>query len=103
MYAIIETGGRQYWVTPGKTIQVEKIEAEAGKELAFDALWAVADPEQGKDPAISQKARVTAEVVRQKRGPKILVFKRRPKKAYRKLQGHRQSLTDILIKSISLN
>jgi large subunit ribosomal protein L21 len=98
MYAIIETGGRQFWVSPGETIRVEKLEAEKGKELTFNALWAVDDAQK-----TSRKASVTAEVVKQDRGPKILVFKKRQKKAYKKMRGHRQWLTDIKIKSISIN
>jgi large subunit ribosomal protein L21 len=98
MYAIIETGGRQFWVSPGETIRVEKLEAEQGKELTFKALWAVGDNNQS-----SKSADVVAEVVKQGRGPKIIVFKRRQKKAYKKQRGHRQSLTDLKIKSISLN
>ncbi len=98
MYAIIETGGRQFWVEPGETIRVEKLEAETGKELTFPALWAVGEATEG-----SRNGQVTAEVVSQCRGPKILVFKKRTKKAYKKLQGHRQYYTDIRIKAISTN
>ena len=103
MYAIIETGGKQFWVTPGETIRVEKLKAEAGQELTFKALWAVGDAKEGQEPKTSREAQVVAEVARQDRGPKILVFKKRTKKAYKKMQGHRQWLTDITIKSISIN
>lgn len=103
MYAIIETGGRQFWVEPGETIRVEKLEAELGKALTFKALWAVGETPAGKEPEVSRNAQVTAEVVKQYRGAKILVFKRRTKKAYKKLQGHRQYYTDIKIKAISIN
>ena len=103
MYAIIETGGRQFWVSPGETIRVEKLEVDPGKELTFKALWAVGDAPEGKDAASSRTAQVTVEVVKQLRGPKIIVFKRRTKKAYRKTKGHRQSYTDLRIKTISIN
>ena len=103
MYAIIETGGKQFWVTPGETFRVEKLEAQAGQEVTFAALWAVADAKEGQEPASSRSAKVVAEVVGQPRGPKIIVFKRRQKKAYKKTQGHRQNLTELRIKSISLN
>lgn len=103
MYAIIETGSRQYWVTPGETIRVEKVAAEAGKEVTFTALWAVGDAKEGQEPPISRKASVVAEVVGPAKGPKIIVFKRRQKKAYKKMAGHRQQLVDLKIKSISLN
>ena len=98
MYAIIETGGRQFWVSPGETIRVEKLEAQEGQEVKFNALWAVDDAQKS-----SRKASVTAEVVSQDRGPKILVFKKRQKKAYKKMKGHRQYLTDLKIKAISIN
>ncbi len=98
MYAIIETGGRQFWVSPGETIRVEKLEAKEGQEMKFNALWAVDDAQKS-----SRKASVTAEVVAQDRGPKIIVFKKRQKKAYKKTRGHRQWLTDLKIKSISIN
>ena len=103
MYAIIETGGRQFWVTPGETIRVEKLKVEKGQEVTFDALWAVGDAKEGQEPKSSREAKVVAEVTKQDRGPKILVFKKRTKKAYKKMRGHRQDLTDITIKSISIN
>jgi large subunit ribosomal protein L21 len=103
MYAIIETGGRQFWVTPGETIRVEKLKAETGQELTFKALWAVGDAKEGSQPASSRSATVVAQVKAQDRGPKIIVFKKRSKKAYKKTRGHRQWLTDLTIKSISIN
>ena len=98
MYAIIETGSKQYWVTPGETIRVEKLKAEKGQEVTFKALWAVSDAKE-----VSREAKVVAEVAGEAAGPKILVFKRRQKKAYKKMRGHRQHLTDLTIKSISFN
>lgn len=103
MYAIIETGGKQFWVSPGETIRVEKLETENGKELTFNALWAVGDAQQGQEPAVSRSAKVVAEVVTQTKGPKIIVFTKRTKKAYKRMQGHRQKLTELRIKSIALN
>lgn len=103
MYAIIQTGGKQFWVSPGETIRVEKLSSEKGQELSFDALWAVGDAAQGQEPSVSRKAKVTAEVVSQTKGPKILVFTKKTKKAYKRMQGHRQKLTELRIKSISLN
>ena len=101
MYAIIETGGKQYWFEPGETIRVEKLEAEKGQELTLPALWAVDDSKEGAEP--SRKAKVKAEVVKQTRGPKIIVFTKKTKKAYKRMQGHRQWVTDIKIKEISFN
>ena len=103
MYAIIETGGKQYWVTPGETLQVEKLDAKAGQEVTFKALWAVGDAKEGQEPSVSREAKVVAEVGGERKGPKIIVFKKRSKKAYKKTQGHRQHLIDLRIKTISLN
>ena len=103
MYAIIETGGKQLWVVPGETVKVEKLEAAPGAKLEFKALWAVGDAKDGQEPAYSRQAKVAATVVRQGRGPKIIVFKKRTKKAYKKRIGHRQDLTEIKIDAISLN
>lgn len=102
MYAIIETGGKQYWVSPGETLRVEKLGIEKGGEIVFDALWAVGDAPSGGEAASTRKAKVTAEIVGEGRGPKIIVFKRRSKKAYKKTAGHRQSLTAIRIKEINI-
>ena len=103
MYAIIETGGKQLWVIPGETVKVEKLEAKEGDKLTFDALWAVGDASEGQEPKSTRSAKVMATVVKQGRGVKIIVFKKRTKKAYKKTQGHRQWLTSIKIESISLN
>lgn len=103
MYAIIETGGKQFWVTPGETIRIEKLEAAPGQEVSFDALWAVGDSQEGQEAPVSRQAKVVAEVLSQVQGPKILVFKKRSKKAYKKMQGHRQVLTALKIKGISFN
>lgn len=100
MYAIIETGGRQYWVIPGETLRVEKLEAKEGETVTLKALWAA---EEGKEGNSSQKATVTAEIVHQLRDPKIIIFKKRPKSKYSRKAGHRQSKTEIKIKQISLN
>ncbi len=103
MYAIIETGGRQYWVEPGETIDVERLPQDKGQEITLKALWAAGDAAQGQEAPTSQKATVVAEVAEHVRAPKIIVFKRRAKKAYRRTHGHRQELTRLRIKSISLN
>ena len=98
MYAIIETGGRQYWVQPGETLQVNKLTAEKGATIELKTLWGAEEEKKS-----SQKVTVTAEVVRQTRGQKIVVFKKRPKSRYSRKAGHRQDLTEIRIKDISLN
>lgn len=97
MYAIIQTGGKQYWVEQDARIQVEKVEGEPGAKLTLQALWGA------NESASGPKGTVTAEIVRQMRAPKILVFKKRPKKGTRKMAGHRQDMTEIRITGISLS
>ncbi|MDR0953108.1 MAG: 50S ribosomal protein L21 [Elusimicrobiota bacterium] len=102
MYSIIETGGKQYWVEPGKNLKVERLEAEVGATVELKALWAAEAQGTSSDAKAGKTAKVTAEVVRHLRGRKIIVFKKRPKKGYEKTQGHRQNLTEIKIKEIIL-
>lgn len=102
MYAVIETGGKQYRVTPGQVLVVEKLLAEPGEELSFDNLLMVV-PDEG-EPAIGAPyvtgAKAVATVVAQERGKKILVFKYKAKSNYRRRQGHRQWLTRVRIDRI---
>jgi len=102
MYSIIETGGKQYWVTPGQNLKVEKLEAEPGATVELKSLWAAKAEGTSSDAKAAKAAKVTAEVVKHLRGRKIIVFKKRPKKGYEKTQGHRQNLTEIKIKEIIL-
>jgi large subunit ribosomal protein L21 len=102
-YAIIQTGGKQYRVAEGDVLKVEKLEAKAGDEVQISEVLFAREGEKsvaGK-PKISG-ASVTAEVIRQYRAPKIIVYKERQKKVYKKTQGHRQWLTELRIKQISL-
>ena len=102
MYAIIKTGGKQYRVEEGNNLVVEKLnEAEVGQEVVLEEVLMLADGEKatvGKPNVIG--ASVTAKVIAQKRAPKILVFKRKPKKGYKKMQGHRQYVTELEITKI---
>ncbi len=102
-YAIVRTGGKQYRVAEGEVVTVEKLEAAAGEEVKLDSvLFAKAgDKSVAGRPTISG-ASVTAQVIRQLRAPKIIVYKERQKKVYKKTQGHRQWLTELKIKSITL-
>jgi len=100
MYAIIETGGKQYWVVPGETLRVEKLEGKQGDTLEFTALWAA---EEEKADSATRKGKVTAQVVGQAKGDKVIVFKKKPKSNYTRRAGHRQSLTEIRVEKISLN
>ncbi len=104
MYAIIETGGKQYRVQPGDTIDVEKLEAEPGSTLDVGRVLMVggdgAETRVG-NPAI-EDAVVKAEVVDQRKGEKIIVFRFKSKVRYRRKTGHRQSLTRLHITDIQL-
>ena len=88
---------------PGQSLQVEKLDAEVGKDVDLKVLWANdTDGTSSDAKAGSNSAAATAQVVRHLRGKKVLVFKKRPKKHYEKMQGHRQDLTEIKIKDIKL-
>jgi large subunit ribosomal protein L21 len=97
MYAIFVTGGKQYRVQEGDSIYVEKLEAEVGAEVTFDQVLLAG--EKVGTPVV-EGAKVVATVEKQGRSPKIIVFKMKPKKNYRKKQGHRQAYTKVLIKEI---
>ena len=97
MKAIIETGGKQYYVEEGQIIYVEKLDVEAGKKVVFDKVL-MANGVVGK-PYVNN-ATVEGVVVKHGKNKKITVFKYNPKKKYRKKQGHRQPYTKVEIKSI---
>ena len=100
--AIIVTGGKQYRVCEGDVIFVEKLEGEAGSSLTFDKVLAVVDGEIctfGK-PYI-EGATVTANLVKTGKAKKVRVYKMKPKKGYRRTQGHRQPYTKVQIESIN--
>jgi len=101
MYAVIKTGGKQYRVTPGETLRIEKTEHENGT-LEFSDIVAVSG-EEGKFEEKLDGAKVLAEVVSEGRGDKILVFHYKRKKQYKKLQGHRQSFVEVKINEILVN
>lgn len=100
-YAVIRTGGKQYRVAEGDTLQVELLKGNPGDKINFDQVLMVSgdSPNFGK-PLVSG-ASVQGEIVRQLRGPKLIVFKFRKRKRSRKKQGHRQSLTAVKITGVS--
>lgn len=103
MYAVIETGGKQYRVAVGDTLRVEKLDAVAGGEIKLDKVLMVADGDKLNVGAPHLAgATVTAAVKAEGRGDKIRIFKFRRRKHYRKTQGHRQSYTEIEITGISV-
>ena len=89
MHAIIETGGKQYKVTEGDTLFIEKLASEAGENVTFDK-------------PVVEGAKVDASVVKNGKGKKVIVFKYKPKKGYRRKQGHRQPYTKVTIGKISV-
>ena len=103
MHAIIETGGKQYKVAEGDTLFIEKLPVEAGEAVTFDKVLAVIDGENVTvGTPVVEGAKVDASVVKNGKGKKILVFKYKPKKGYRKRQGHRQPYTKVTIGAISV-
>ena len=97
MHAIIETGGKQYKVAEGDTLFIEKLPVEAGEAVTFDKVLAVID-----GTPVVEGAKVDASVVKNGKGKKIIVFKYKPKKGYRRKQGHRQPYTKVTIGKISV-
>lgn len=102
MYAVIETGGKQYKVSEGDVIFIEKLEAAEGDAVTFDKVLVVADGENITvgAPAVSG-ATVTAKVEKQGKAKKIYVFKMKRKKNYRRKKGHRQPFTKVTIEKIN--
>ena len=101
MHAIIETGGKQYKVTEGDTMFIEKLEAEAGQAITFDKVLAILDGDKATFGApVVEGASVAATVVKNGKGKKVRIFKYNPKKGYRKRQGHRQPYTKVQIGAI---
>ena len=103
MHAIIETGGKQYKVTEGDTLFIEKLAVEAGENVTFDKVLAVIDGDKiTVGTPVVEGAKVDASVVKNGKGKKVIVFKYKPKKGYRRKQGHRQPYTKVTIGKISV-
>ncbi|MHB1021519.1 MAG: 50S ribosomal protein L21 [Acidobacteriaceae bacterium] len=100
MYAVIRTGGKQYRVAPGDVVKIEKAENESGT-VEFSDVLAVGSDSGSVETAAG--AKVIASVVTEGRGSKVLVFHYKRKKQYKKLQGHRQSFTEVRINEIQVN
>ena len=101
MFAIIHTGGKQYKVEKGTTLDIERIDVEEGKTITFQKVLLTSDKGDTKvGTPIVDGSSVTAKIVAHKRGDKIVVFKMKPKKRYQIKQGHRQELTTIEITDI---
>ena len=102
MHAIIETGGKQYKVAEGDTLFIEKLPAEAGDAVTFRKVLAVIDGDKlTVGTPVVEGAKVDASVVKNGRGKKVIVFKYKPKKGYRRRQGHRQPYTKVEITKVN--
>ncbi|AXC13081.1 LSU ribosomal protein L21p [Acidisarcina polymorpha] len=101
MYAVIRTGGKQYRVAPGDVLKIEKTEAGDNSTVEFSEVLAVS----GESGSVTQPAgaKVLGTVVSEGRGAKVLVFHYKRKKQYKKLQGHRQSYTEVRINEIQVD
>lgn len=102
MYAIVETGGKQYYVRQGTEILVEKLDVEPGVEVVLDKVLMIGGEECRIGAPYVDGVLVKAEATRQGRGPKVLVFKRRRRKGSKCLKGHRQDYTALRITSIAV-
>ena len=101
MYAIIATGGKQYKVSEGDIITIEKLGVEAGEKVTFDqVLTVVNDADVKVGTPVVEGAKITAKVEKQDKARKILVFKYKAKSNYRRRQGHRQPFTKLTIEKI---
>ena len=104
MYAVFQTGGKQFRAEPGTRLRIPTLEAEIGDSVSFDHVLLAGDGEENVQvgtPTVDG-ASVKAEVIRHGRGDKVIVFKRKRRKGYRKKQGHRQNFTEIRVEEVAL-
>jgi large subunit ribosomal protein L21 len=101
MYAVIRTGGKQYRVSQGDLVTIEKLNGAAGDRVEIDSVLMIAE---GSQVTVGQprleRARVVGTIVRHERGPKVLIYKHKRRKGYQKRQGHRQSQTLLRVTEI---
>ena len=100
MYAIIETGGKQYKAEIGKYIDVELLPSDKGEKVEFSKIIMIVDNEPVFGKPYVENKKVVGKVLRHDKGNKVIVYKMRPKKHYHKRQGHRQKFTRVLIENI---
>ena len=101
MYAVIQTGGKQYKVKAGEELSVEKLDGKVGDEVHLDKVLLISKEDKvivGRP--VLENAKVVAKITKQARGPKIVVYKYKRRKRYRKKQGHRQDFTAVTIMEI---
>ncbi len=100
MYAIFQTGGKQYKVSPGDVIQVERLPGEAGAGVEFNRVFAIRGEKLELGLPLIEHAKVTGTILRNARAPKVRVLKYKRKKQYRRTAGRRQPFSEVLIKDI---
>ena len=103
MYAVVSTGGKQYKVQAGETLRIEKLPGDVGAAVSFDRVLMLSDGENMRvgNPVVENVV-VTAHIVEQGKAGKVLVFKYKKRKGYRRKQGHRQPFTAVKIDSIEV-
>lgn len=102
MYAVIETGGKQYKVSEGDVIYIEKLDVEAGADIAFDKVLLIGEGSEVKVGApVVDGVSVAGKVIKNDKAKKVVVYKYKPKKGYHKKQGHRQPYTKVEITKIN--
>ncbi len=101
MYAVIKTGGKQYRVSEGDRLRVEKLPGDAGAKVTFDEVLMIGGDKVAVGTPVVKGAKVSAEIVKQGRDKKVIVFKFRRRKNYRRKRGHRQPFTELKITGIS--
>ncbi|CAN5812348.1 50S ribosomal protein L21 [soil metagenome] len=102
MYAIIRTGGKQFRAEPGKTLRIPSLDIEPGESITFDEVLLAGGDEIKVGAPLLSGAAVTAEVVKHGKGEKIIIFKHKRRKNYRRKQGHRQKFTEVRVGEINL-
>lgn len=105
MYAVVKTGGKQYRVAPGEVIKVERLEGDVGATIALDQVLMIGGDDAGDarvGTPLIEGAKVAAEVLEQGRAPKVIVFKKKRRKNYRRKRGHRQLQTVLRIQDIAV-
>ncbi len=102
MFAVLKTGGKQYKVSQGDVIQVEKLDGKVGDQVTLDQILMIGDDDKiDVGSPVVQGSQVTGEIVDQAKGPKVIVFKKIRRKKYRRKNGHRQLITHLKITEIS--
>ena len=104
MYAVFQTGGKQFRAEPGTRLRIPTLDAEPGESVTFDQVLLAGDGDETVQVGtpVVEGASVKAEVIRHGRGKKVIVFKRKRRKGYRRKQGHRQDFTEIRIDEVAL-